>query len=162
MSVGGTIGESYPGGHAGGVPGARDYTAAHRWARAYLLVNALGVAAVSLAYGAGARALLPPVTDVAVVSAGQPAILSVIIALHLAMAAYWAIAAFRPVLHASAVAWTVIVMGGLALAHLIGARFDGVPGDVRLAFLAIEIASALAGIMVLRVMPLEQPRVRAG
>lgn len=116
----------------------------------FLIVAALGLTPVALAYGAMPDTTLPLLYDVDVNNVSTRHIFRAVMGLYFAMVIFWLIGARREALTVPAL-WSVVVfMLGLAAGRTISLIVDGMPSPLLLVYLALEIGFGVVGLILIK------------
>ena len=115
----------------------------------FLLVVAAILVPVALSYGVDPAAVLPKTMTIAVEGTDQTEMLRAIMGLYLGMSTFCVIAAFTPAWRHVAVIWAVFFMYSIAAGRILSLIVDGVPSRILLFYMAVELASGTAGLLVL-------------
>ncbi len=114
-----------------------------------LLVSAMAVIPVALAYGRDPARTMAPLLDVPIDTATHRHLFRGIMGLYLAFVAYWTLGAFRDRFRAGALASLVVFMLGLAAGRLLSLAVDGTPRFVMIKYLVAELVIGGAGTLLL-------------
>ena len=109
----------------------------------FLLVAAVGLTPIALAYGLVPAITVPMLYGVEIDSVNVTHIFRAVMGLYLAMIVFWILAATRESLRFSALCSVVVFMGGLAAGRLLSLFFDGIPGTLLVIYLLLELGFAL-------------------
>ena len=115
----------------------------------YLLGAVLIVVPIALSYGIDPANVLPRFLNITVEGTDQTQIFRAMMCLYLGAAAFWAVAAFKPVWQRPAVFWAVIFALSLALGRIISLIVDGPASRLLDVYLAVELAAGLLGLAIL-------------
>ena len=116
----------------------------------FLIVAALGLAPIALAYGAAPAITVPALYGVEVEAVSTMHIFRAVMGLYLAMVVFWIMGARRETLRIPAL-WSVVVfMLGLAAGRTISLVVDGMPSPLLVVYLLLEIGFGLAGIVLIK------------
>ena len=118
--------------------------------KAYLWLSAIGLFPVALSYGVAPVESLNWLFGMTVEVPNEAHIFRGIMGLYLAMVLLWIIGAMRESCERPAIIAEVFFMGGLAVGRLLSVVVDGVPHPLFLGYIAVEVALAIAGIVLLR------------
>lgn len=119
-------------------------------ARIFLIVSAIGLTPIALSYGADPAAILNYLFGFTVEQVNPTHIFRAVMGLYLALVLFWVVGAFNKALQIPAL-WSLIVfMFGLAAGRVLSLIVDGWPHWLLFAYLVLEIAFGMAGVMVLR------------
>lgn len=121
-----------------------------RLSSAFLVVAALGLAPVALAYGVVPEQSLPWLYGIDASDLNTRHVFRAIMGLYLAMVCFWVAGAVNPGLRVAAL-WSLIVfMGGLGLGRLGSVVVDGWPHPLFVLYLVLEFVLAVVGILLVR------------
>jgi len=109
----------------------------------FLLVAAVGLTPIALAYGLVPAITVPMLYGVEIDSVNVTHIFRAVMGLYLAMIVFWILGATRESLRFSALCSVVVFMGGLAAGRLLSLFFDGIPGTLLVIYLLLELGFAL-------------------
>jgi len=109
----------------------------------FLLVAAVGLTPIALAYGLVPAITVPMLYGVEIDSVNVTHIFRAVMGLYLAMIVFWILGATRESLRFSALCSMVVFMGGLAVGRLLSLFFDGIPGTLLVIYLLLELGFAL-------------------
>ena len=109
----------------------------------FLLVAAVGLTPIALAYGLVPATTVPMLYGVEIDSINLTHIFRAVMGLYLAMIVFWILGATRESLRFSALCSVVVFMGGLAAGRLLSLFFDGIPGTLLVIYLLLELGFAL-------------------
>ncbi|SJZ31930.1 DUF4345 domain-containing protein [Sediminibacterium ginsengisoli] len=113
----------------------------------HLLVSALLISGIGLAYGVCPGRILPRLFGFAVEHTSLKNIFRALMGLYLAMSSLWLIGVFNQKLWLTATITNIVFMAGLALGRIISLFSDGIPGIYFLAGIAVELLLAAWGIV---------------
>ena len=113
----------------------------------HLLISAVLICCIGLAYGTSPDTVLPKLFGFAVENTNLKNIFRAIMGLYLAMSVVWLIGAVRKTLWQAATITNIAFMGGLATGRIISLFMDGIPGVYFLIGLAVEIILAVWGVI---------------
>lgn len=117
----------------------------------FLLVAAVGLTPIALAYGAVPVTSIPMLYDVDVVNVNAAHIFRAVMGLYLAMVVFWLLGAGRETLRLPALYSVVVFMLGLAAGRTMSLVVDGMPSSVLLpVYLLLEIGFGLVGIFLIK------------
>jgi len=119
-------------------------------ARFYLLFSAAGLTLVALSYGVAPADVLPRLMDLKVAGTDLTHIFRAIKGLYMGMIALWIVGSFQPDFTRAAVIAEVFFMLGLACGRVLSILVDGVPSAPLVAYMIVEVALGVWGILVLR------------
>ena len=111
----------------------------------FLVVAAMGLTPVALAYGLVPEVTVPLLYKVDVETVNITHILRAIMGLYLAMIVFWLLGAAKPALRFAALCSIVVFMGGLAVGRAASLLLDGMPEPLLFTYMVLEIGFALAG-----------------
>ena len=109
----------------------------------FLMVAAVGLMPIALAYGLVPATTVPMLYGVEIDSINLTHIFRAVMGLYLAMIVFWILGATRESLRFSALCSMVVFMGGLAVGRLLSLFFDGIPGILLVIYLLLEVGFAL-------------------
>ena len=109
----------------------------------FLMVAAVGLMPIALAYGLVPATTVPMLYGVEIDSINLTHIFRAVMGLYLAMIVFWILGATRESLRFSALCSVVVFMGGLAVGRLLSLFFDGIPGTLLVIYLVLELGFAL-------------------
>ena len=112
----------------------------------FLLVAAVGLTPIALAYGLVPSVTAPMLYGVDIDSIGIAHIFRAVMGLYLAMVVFWILGANNESLRFPALCSVVVFMAGLALGRLISLVVDGIPAPLLTVYLLLEIGFALVGV----------------
>ena len=116
----------------------------------FLIVAALGLTPIALAYGAMPDTTLPLLYGVDVDNISMRHILRAVMGLYLAMVVFWLMGAKREELTIPAL-WSVAVfMLGLAAGRAISLIVDGVPAPLLAIYLVLEIGFGFVSLYLIK------------
>jgi hypothetical protein len=116
----------------------------------FLLVTAIGLTPVALAYGLFPAVTVPMLYGVEIDTISIAHIFRAVMGLYLAMIVFWIVGSRRESLRFSALCSLVVFMGGLALGRLFSIFLDGFPEPLLLVYLPLELGLALVGLQLAR------------
>ena len=109
----------------------------------FLLVAAVGLTPIALAYGLVPAITVPMLYGVEIDSVNVTHIFRAVMGLYLAMIVFWILGATRESLRFAGLCSVVIFMGGLAMGRLLSLFLDGIPGALLVIYLILEVGFAL-------------------
>lgn len=109
----------------------------------FLLVAAVGLTPVALAYGLVPAITVPMLYAVEVDSVSLTHILRAVMGLYFAMIVFWILGATRESLRFPALCSVVVFMAGLAGGRALSLLLDGIPSPLLVVYLVLEIGFAL-------------------
>jgi Domain of unknown function (DUF4345) len=115
-----------------------------------LVVTAVGLVPIALAYGVDPQRSLQYLFGVSVQDVNGTHIFRVAMGLYLALAGFWMVGAFRADLRQAALQSLVVFMLGLAAGRLLSLVVDGVPHWLLLVYLVLELGIGLVGLLLLK------------
>ncbi|WP_310621227.1 DUF4345 domain-containing protein [Flexibacterium corallicola] len=116
----------------------------------YLILVALGLVPVGLAYGAAPQTILPDLLGINDLVLNQIHIFRAIMGLYLAMALFWLCGAFNSDLRRPAL-WSMLVfMWGLAAGRILSLTIDGEASILLVGSMVLELAGGLFAAVLLR------------
>jgi len=113
----------------------------------HLIISAIILAIVSLAYGLSPNNILPNFVDIEVESIDLKQTFRATMGLYFGMIVLWVIGIFRPRQWRTATMSNVFFMSGLALGRIISLVLDGIPSIYFSVGLILELTLALWGII---------------
>jgi len=116
----------------------------------FLIAAAVGLAPIALSYGLAPELSLEYLFQISVTDTNSLHIFRAIMGLYLAMAAFWTLGAFNPLLTQAAIYSLVVFMLGLALGRMLSIIVDGVPDGLLVVYLLLELGFGIIGIVLLR------------
>jgi len=116
----------------------------------FLIAAAVGLAPIALSYGLAPELSLEYLFQISVTDTNSLHIFRAIMGLYLAMAAFWTLGAFNPLLTQAAIYSLVVFMLGLALGRILSIIVDGVPDGLLVVYLLLELGFGIIGIVLLR------------
>ena len=111
----------------------------------FLLVAAVGLTPIALAYGLIPATTVPMLYGVEMDSVNITHIFRAVMGLYLAMVIFWILGAARESLRFAALCSVVVFMGGLALGRILSLLVDGIPAGLLVIYLVLELGFALFG-----------------
>ena len=114
----------------------------------FLVVAALGLTPIALAYGAAPSISVPALYGVAVDDVSTTHIFRAVMGLYLAMVVFWLMGARREPLRLPALYSVVVFMLGLAAGRAISLVVDGMPSPLLFVYLLLEIGFGVVGIVL--------------
>jgi hypothetical protein len=112
----------------------------------FLLVAAVCLTPVALAYGLFPAVSVPMLYGVEIDTISIAHIFRAVMGLYLAMIVFWILGSRRESLRFAALCSVVVFMGGLALGRLLSIFFDGIPEPLLVVYLPLELGFALVGL----------------
>ena len=109
----------------------------------FLLVAAVGLTPIALAYGLVPAITVPMLYGVEIDSVNVTHIFRAVMGLYLAMIVFWILGATRESLRFAGLCSVVVFMGGLAMGRLLSLFLDGIPGALLVIYLLLEVGFAL-------------------
>ena len=109
----------------------------------FLLVAAVGLTPIALAYGLVPAITVPMLYGVEIDSVNVTHIFRAVMGLYLAMIVFWILGATREALRFAGLCSVVVFMGGLAMGRLLSLFLDGIPGALLVIYLFLEVGFAL-------------------
>ena len=116
----------------------------------FLLVAAVGLTPVALAYGLVPATTVPMLYGVEIDSINITHIFRAVMGLYLAMIIFWILGATREPLRLAALCSVVVFMGGLAMGRLLSLFVDGIPAAPLVIYLLLEVGFALVAYKLAR------------
>ena len=114
----------------------------------FLVVAALGLTPIALAYGAVPSASVPMLYGVEVNDVNTTHILRDVMGFYLAMVLFWLIGARNEAIRLPALYSVVVFMLGLAAGRAISLVVDGMPSPLLFVYLLLEIGFGVVGIVL--------------
>ena len=114
----------------------------------FLVVAALGLTPIALAYGAMPSVSVPALYGVAVDDVSTTHIFRAVMGLYLAMVVFWLMGAKSESLRLPALYSVVVFMLGLAAGRAISLVVDGMPSPLLFVYLLLEIGFGVVGIVL--------------
>jgi len=118
--------------------------------RLFLIIAAVGLTPIALAYGVAPASSLPHLFGFGVESINLTHIFRAVMGLYLALVAFWLAGAFSPQLTVPALWSLVVFMFGLAGGRVMSLLLDGFPHWLLFAYLLAELAFGAIGLKLLR------------
>ena len=109
----------------------------------FLLVAAVGLTPIALAYGLVPAITVPMLYGVEIDSVNVTHIFRAVMGLYLAMIVFWILGATREALRFAGLCSVLVFMGGLAMGRLLSLFLDGIPGALLVIYLFLEVGFAL-------------------
>jgi hypothetical protein len=116
----------------------------------FLLVAAVGLTPIALAYGLVPATTVPMLYGVEIDSINITHIFRAVMGLYLAMIIFWILGATREPLRLAALCSVVVFMGGLAMGRLLSLFVDGIPAAPLVIYLLLEVGFALVAYKLAR------------
>ncbi len=104
----------------------------------FLLVAAVGLTPIALAYGLVPAITVPMLYGVEIDSVNVTHIFRAVMGLYLAMIVFWILGATREALRFAGLCSVLVFMGGLAMGRLLSLFLDGIPGALLVIYLFLE------------------------
>ena len=120
----------------------------------FLLVAAVGLTPIALAYGLVPAMTVPMLYGVEIDSVNVTHIFRAVMGLYLAMVIFWILGATRETLRFAALCSVVVFMGGLAMGRTLSLLVDGIPAAPLVIYLLLEVGFALVGYKLAKSMPI--------
>ena len=108
----------------------------------FLLVAAVGLTPIALAYGLIPATTVPMLYGVEIDSVNISHIFRAVMGLYLAMVIFWVLGASREPLRFAALCSVVVFMGGLATGRFLSLLLDGIPAVPLVIYLVLEVGFA--------------------
>ena len=108
--------------------------------RLFLIVTAVGLIPIALAYGVAPGITLPVLYGLEIDNVSALHILRAIMGLYLAMVTFWLLGAWRATLLTPALYSVAVFMLGLAAGRTLSLVMDGMPSPLLVVYLALEVA----------------------
>ncbi len=118
-----------------------------RW---FLLVAALGLIPIALAYGVVPSETAPLLYGIEVAEPSLKHVFRAVMGLYLATAAFWLAGVLVERLQTAALYSLVVFMFGIAAGRALSLLLDGVPSPLLLVYLLLEISFGSLGVALLR------------
>ncbi|EDL52247.1 hypothetical protein VSAK1_01172 [Vibrio mediterranei AK1] len=126
----------------------------------FLLFAVLGLIPIALMYGLVPSITLPFLFDIDASPINVSHIFRAVMGLYLALALYWLMGAFGTQQMArSALQSLIVFMWGLGLGRAISMVVDGIPNELLVVYLLLEIGFGVVGIVLLKKDDFETKRV---
>ncbi|MCG9665020.1 DUF4345 domain-containing protein [Vibrio mediterranei] len=126
----------------------------------FLLLAVLGLIPIALMYGLVPSITLPFLFDIDASPINVSHIFRAVMGLYLALAVYWLMGAFGTQQMArSALQSLIVFMWGLGLGRAISMVVDGIPNELLVVYLLLEIGFGVVGIVLLKKDDFETKRV---
>jgi hypothetical protein len=119
----------------------------------FLLVAAVGLTPIALAYGLIPATTVPMLYGVEIDSVNIAHIFRAVMGLYLAMVIFWIMGVSREPLRFAALCSVVVFMGGLAIGRLLSLLVDGIPAAPLVIYLALEVGFALVAFKLAKSQP---------
>jgi len=119
----------------------------------FLLVAAVGLTPIALAYGLAPAITVPMLYGVEIDSINVTHIFRAVMGLYLAMVIFWILGAIREPLRFAALCSVVVFMGGLAMGRILSLLVDGIPVAPLVIYLVLEVGFALLGYKLAKSLP---------
>ena len=119
----------------------------------FLLVAAVGLTPIALAYGLAPAITVPMLYGVEIDSINVTHIFRAVMGLYLAMVIFWILGAIREPLRFAALCSMVVFMGGLAMGRILSLLVDGIPVAPLVIYLVLEVGFALLGYKLAKSLP---------
>lgn len=116
----------------------------------FLVVAALGLTPVALAYGLVPEVTAPMLYGIDIDSVSLTHIFRAVMGLYLAMVVFWILGATRDVLRFPALCSVAVFMGGLAVGRLLSLILDGMPEPLLVVYLVLEVGFTLVAVQLAR------------
>ena len=118
--------------------------------KVFLIVSAVGLTPIALAYGAAPSTTLTFLYGFAVDNVNLTHIFRAVMCLYLGLALFWIAGASRESLRLPALWSLTVFMFGLAAGRVLSLLLDGFPHWLLLVYLILEVAFGLVGMWCLR------------
>ena len=119
----------------------------------FLLVAAVGLTPIALAYGLVPAITVPMLYGVEIDSVNVTHIFRAVMGLYLAMVIFWILGAIQEPLRFAALCSVVVFMGGLAMGRILSLLVDGIPVAPLVIYLVLEVGFALLGYKLAKSLP---------
>ena len=119
----------------------------------FLLVAAVGLTPIALAYGLAPAITVPMLYGVEIDSINVTHIFRAVMGLYLAMVIFWILGAIQEPLRFAALCSVVVFMGGLAMGRILSLLVDGIPVAPLVIYLVLEVGFALLGYKLAKSLP---------
>ena len=116
----------------------------------FLIIAAMGLTPIALAYGAMPSVSVPMLYGVEVNDVNTTHIFRAVMGLYLAMVVFWVMGAKRDALRLPALYSVVVFMLGLAAGRAISLLVDGMPNPLLVVYLLLEIGFGVVGLMLVK------------
>ena len=116
----------------------------------FLVVAALGLAPIALAYGAIPSLSAPMLYGIEVDDIGTTHIFRAVMGLYLAMVVFWLMGARNDGLRLPALYSVVVFMLGLAAGRALSLALDGMPSALLVVYLFLEIGFGVIGVILIK------------
>ena len=116
----------------------------------FLVIAALGLTPIALAYGAVPSASVPMLYGVEVNDVNTTHIFRAVMGLYLAMVLFWLIGARNEAIRLPALYSVVVFMLGLAAGRALSLLVDGMPNPMLSLYLLLEIGFGVVGFILIR------------
>lgn len=116
----------------------------------FLIIAALGLTPIALAYGAVPSASVPMLYSVEVNDVNSTHILRAVMGLYLAMVVFWVMGAKNDALKLPALYSVVVFMLGLAAGRALSLVVDGMPNPLLAVYLLLEIGFGVVGLILVK------------
>ena len=119
-------------------------------AKLFLLIAALGLTPIALAYGLMPELTVPMLYGIEINSVNTSHVFRAVMGLYLAMVVFWLIGFRRESLRRPALLSVLVFMVGLAAGRAVSLLLDGVPSGIFILYLLLEMGFALVAIALIR------------
>ena len=116
----------------------------------FLIIAAMGLTPIALAYGAMPSVSVPMLYGVEVNDVNSTHIFRAVMGLYLAMVVFWVMGAKSDALRLPALCSVVVFMLGLATGRAISLLVDGMPNPLLVVYLLLEIGFGVVGLMLVK------------
>ncbi len=116
----------------------------------FLVLAALGLFPIALAYGAVPQFSMPILYGIEVDTINSAHVFRAVTGLYLAMVIFWLMGAANRTLRQPALWSLVVFMLGLAAGRALSIVIDGMPSPVFVVYLGLEIGFGLIGLLLAR------------
>ena len=116
----------------------------------FLIAAAIGLIPIALSYGLMPERSLDYLFQIQVSDTNTKHIFRAIMGLYLAFAVFWISGAIKADIRQAALYSLVVFMLGLAFGRSLSIIVDGLPNNILLAYLFLELGLGAVGIMLLR------------
>ena len=116
----------------------------------FLVLAAVGLTPIALAYGLMPGTTLPLLYGIEVESPSLAHVFRAVMGLYLAMVVLWLMGALNRRFETAALYSLIVFMLGLAAGRLISLLVDGVPSPLLIVYLLLEIGFGVVGLMLAR------------
>ena len=115
-----------------------------------LIIVAIGLIPIALAYGMAPEKILTPIFGFPVESINLVHMFRAVMGLYIGQLIFWLLGAFNPRLRRPALYSLVIFMLGIAAGRIFSLLIDGISHWILMVYLFLELAIGFAGIVLLK------------